>query len=324
MISTEIHIPLLIFLFAIFWLLSILGTVYYFHRLLRRERKLKDGMDQLLTFTDLCTFVFDMRKDTMRLSTACANLLGLPEEVDNFTEKCQEDSDQHKSCQSLLQAMTPEADQQRMQLTRANGSYGTYRVTNRIYYTKNEEIDYIIGILTDITQEVHREEHLALHAQIDGLTHVYNSGTVRRLLSDTMTDFDENDLGAFLILDIDNFKKFNDLYGHHTGDEVLREIADVLQAVAEASGGCAGRWGGEEFFLLLPDTNEEEAMTAAEHLRMSVGKRSFSGVGKVTISLGVITVQGEADRRQVFSSIDSALYQAKAGGRNRTVRAELS
>ena len=80
-----------------------------------------------------------------------------------------------------------------------------------------------------------------------------------------------------------------------------------------AKNGCAVRWGGEEFFLLLPDTNEEEAMVTAEHLRMVIGKRSFPEVKRVTVSLGVITVHGEADRKQVFFRVDEALYQAKEG-----------
>lgn len=192
------------------------------------------------------------------------------------------------------------------------------RLTNLIFITMGE------------LQKAHSDllklnEKLSVMAERDSLTGLYNRRKIDERINIALDDAAKTGQKVSLIMvDVDHFKKVNDLYGHHTGDEVLQEIADVLQAVAEASGGCAGRWGGEEFFLLLPDTNEEEAMTAAEHLRMSVGKRSFSGVGKVTISLGVITVQGEADRRQVFSSIDSALYQAKAGGRNRTVRAELS
>ena len=64
-------------------------------------------------------------------------------------------------------------------------------------------------------------------------------------------------------------------------------------------------------------------MVTAEHLRMIVGKRSFPEVGKVTVSLGVITVHGDAERKQVFSRIDTALYEAKDGGRNRTVQATI-
>ena len=318
MIPTEIHVPLLLFGFFIFWILSLLGTVWYFHQVLKRERKLKDGMDQLLTFTDLCTFVFDMRKDTMRLSTACAHLMSLPELIENFTEACHKENGQQEACQNLLQAMTPEADQQRMQLTRANGSFGTYRVTNRIYYTKNEEIDYIIGILTDITQEVHREEHLALHAQLDGLTHVYNSGTVRRMLSDSMSDFSENNLGAFIILDIDNFKKFNDLYGHQTGDQVLRIVARVLKEHLRVDD-VIGRLGGDEFCAYLPGLPSIGYLsTLCERLNKGVREASETeGIASpVTISIGATMLHTFDDFLTAYERADQALYEAKAKGRN--------
>ena len=318
MIPTEIHVPLLLFGFFIFWILSLLGTVWYFHQVLKRERKLKDGMDQLLTFTDLCTFVFDMRKDTMRLSTACAHLMGLPELIEDFTEACHKENGQQESCQNLLQAMTPEADQQRMQLTRANGSFGTYRVTNRIYYTKNEEIDYIIGILTDITREVHREEHLTLHAQLDGLTHVYNSGTVRRMLSDSMSDSSENNLGAFIILDIDNFKKFNDLYGHQTGDRVLRIVARVLKENLRVDD-VIGRLGGDEFCAYLPGLPSIGYLsTLCERLNEGVTKIAESeGIeAPVTISIGATMLHTFDDFLTAYERADQALYEAKAKGRN--------
>ena len=318
MIPTEIHVPLLLFGFFIFWILSLLGTVWYFHQVLKRERKLKDGMDQLLTFTDLCTFVFDMRKDTMRLSTACSHLMGLPELIEDFTEACHKENGQQEGCQNLLQAMTPEADQQRMQLTRANGSFGTYRVTNRIYYTKNEEIDYIIGILTDITQEVHREEHLTLHAQLDGLTHVYNSGTVRRMLSDSMSDSSENNLGAFIILDIDNFKKFNDLYGHQTGDRVLRIVARVLKENLRVDD-VIGRLGGDEFCAYLPGLPSIGYLsTLCERLNKGVREASETeGIASpVTISIGATMLHTFDDFLTAYERADQALYEAKAKGRN--------
>ena len=313
MIPTEIHVPLLLFGFFIFWILSLLGTVWYFHQVLKRERKLKDGMDQLLTFTDLCTFVFDMRKDTMRLSTACSHLMGLPELIEDFTEACHKENGQQEGCQNLLQAMTPEADQQRMQLTRAIGSFG-----NRIYYTKNEEIDYIIGILTDITQEVHREEHLALHAQLDGLTHVYNSGTVRRMLSDSISDSSENNLGAFIILDIDNFKKFNDLYGHQTGDQVLRIVARVLKEHLRVDD-VIGRLGGDEFCAYLPGLPSIGYLsTLCERLNKGVREASETeGIASpVTISIGATMLHTFDDFLTAYERADQALYEAKAKGRN--------
>ena len=167
-------------------------------------------------------------------------------------------------------------------------------------------------------------EKLSVMAERDFLTGLYSRGKIDELINLALDDAIATGQDVSLVMvDVDHFKKVNDTYGHHVGDVVLQEISNVLQAVAEASGGCVGRWGGEEFFLLLPNTGEEEAMITAEHLRISVGKRSFSEAGPVTISLGVITVHGDEDRKQVFSKIDNALYQAKDGGRNRVVKTEV-
>ena len=191
------------------------------------------------------------------------------------------------------------------------------RLTNLIFITMGE------------LQKAHNDlqklnEKLSVMAERDSLTGLYNRRKIDELINYTLDDSERTGQPVSLIMaDIDHFKQVNDLYGHHTGDVVLRETARVLGSVAEASGGSAGRWGGEEFFLLLPDTEEEEAMVTAEHLRMIVGKRSFPEVGKVTVSLGVITVHGDAERKQVFSRIDTALYEAKDGGRNRTVQATI-
>ena len=324
MVSTEIHISALLLVIAVLWLLSLLFTVFYFRKALKRERKLKDGMGQILNFTELCTFVFDMRKDDMRLSPACSRLLGLPEQIENFTEVCQDEPNQEAACHKLLQAMTPEADQQRMQLTRANGTTGTYRVTNRLYYTASEDIDYILGLFTDITQEAHREEHLAVHAQIDGLTHVYNSGTVRRLLSDTMTDFSEDNLGAFLILDIDNFKKFNDIYGHQVGDLVLRIVARVMREQLRVND-VIGRLGGDEFCAYLPGLSSIGFLsTLCERLNKGVTETAAAeGVeAPVTISIGATMLHTFDDFLTAYDRADQALYEAKEKGRNGYVAKE--
>ena len=191
------------------------------------------------------------------------------------------------------------------------------RLTSLIFITMRE------------LQEAHNDllklnEKLSIMAERDSLTGLYNRGKIDELINLTLDDAAERGQDVSLIMvDVDHFKKINDVYSHHIGDLVLQEIAGMLQAVAETSGGCAGRWGGEEFFLLLPNANEEEALIAAEHLRISVAKRPFPKAEGVTISLGVITVHGREDRKQVFSSIDVALYEAKDGGRNRVVQTKI-
>ena len=318
MAATEFHVPLLVLLIGLLWLASLGLVIWHFRQILERERKLKQSMNQLLTFTELCVYMFDMRKDTMHLSPACAQLLGLPEEISDFTEACQKNTSERSNYRTLLQAITPEADQQRLQLYRANGSSGTYRVTNRIYYTKHEEIDYILGMLTDITEEAHREERLAIHAQIDGLTHVYNSGTVRRLLSESIIDLEESSQGAFIILDIDNFKKFNDLYGHQTGDQVLRIVSRVLKEQLRVND-VIGRLGGDEFCAYLPGLPSLGYLSSlCERLNSSVTEAAAAeGIpNPVTISIGATLLHSFDDFLTAYDRADRALYEAKANGRD--------
>ena len=125
-------------------------------------------------------------------------------------------------------------------------------------------------------------------------------------------------------IDIDRFKPINDTYGHHTGDRVLREIARLIGDQIRASD-LFGRYGGEEFMLILPETTPEEATVLAEKLRQSVMDHSLTlaprQVLQLTISIGVagdLGSQLQADR--LIDQADAAMYAAKSLGRNRTYR----
>lgn len=157
-------------------------------------------------------------------------------------------------------------------------------------------------------------------AQRDALTGLYNRGTIESLIDDALNT---GAVTSLVMLDVDHFKQVNDVYGHHTGDLVLQDVAHFLGDAAQELGGEAGRWGGEEFFLMLPNMEEAAAVEAAEQLRRKVAEHPFPEVNHLTVSLGVITVQGEVNRRAVFNKVDDALYQAKKGGRNRWVLAKL-
>jgi diguanylate cyclase (GGDEF)-like protein len=127
---------------------------------------------------------------------------------------------------------------------------------------------------------------------------------------------------SLIMVDVDHFKLVNDRYGHHIGDVVLQRVAELFkEAVRDHHGAIAGRWGGEEFFLVLPEIGSDDAMELAEGLRKNVERQDFTEVGKVTISLGVITPPEGMDPRSIFSDVDDALYKAKEGGRNRIVKA---
>ena len=127
---------------------------------------------------------------------------------------------------------------------------------------------------------------------------------------------------AFVMMDLDHFKNINDTYGHLQGDQVLAELAKILIAGKRESD-VAARYGGEEFALILHETPAEGAMILAERIRSAVEAATFPGGLKLTISIGVAATDDEARFTALMEKADEALYQAKEGGRNRVVLADM-
>ncbi|MDP1647513.1 MAG: diguanylate cyclase [Rubrivivax sp.] len=130
---------------------------------------------------------------------------------------------------------------------------------------------------------------------------------------------------ALLMVDVDHFKRINDQHGHDVGDEVLRQIAAVLQQCTRGSD-VAARFGGEEFMLVLVDITPEQALARAEQLRLRIQTLPLHGgngaLGGVTVSIGAAHAPADGDSFEaLLRAADRALYEAKHGGRNRVVRA---
>lgn len=123
---------------------------------------------------------------------------------------------------------------------------------------------------------------------------------------------------SLVVIDLDEFKKVNDRFGHPAGDRVLVEFARRLRLQARAED-TLGRIGGEEFAWLIPESDATEAAAAAERARAATEDAAFEGVGRVTMSAGVASLAGDMDASALFAVADAALYRAKAEGRNRTV-----
>jgi diguanylate cyclase (GGDEF)-like protein len=160
-------------------------------------------------------------------------------------------------------------------------------------------------------------------ALVDGLTGLAN----RRAASDALhaeaarAERLETPLSVVLA-DLDAFKVVNDVHGHAVGDEVLRAFADVLRETLRESD-VAGRWGGEEFLLLLPGADEEGAAQLADRVRVGFASRSIPSIPdlRLTASFGVAEYAGETNTEQLVAAADSALYRAKRGGKDRVERA---
>ncbi len=127
-----------------------------------------------------------------------------------------------------------------------------------------------------------------------------------------------------IILDVDNFKNFNDTLGHPAGDDLLRQLARILKETVRDND-IVCRYGGEEFAVILPGVEKDGALILAERLRSRVEKERFPGEevqpnGKLTISLGLATLPQDAvNKEDLIRRSDKALYAAKKSGRNRVV-----
>jgi len=156
-------------------------------------------------------------------------------------------------------------------------------------------------------------------AHIDRLTLLYN----RRYFDDVLTREAERARRysqplCLLLLDIDFFKKVNDVHGHPKGDQVLTEIASIISDNIRMID-IAARYGGEEIAVILPETELDNALTAAEKLREAIEKDSPLRTGlDITVSIGVSCFVSEDDAvKNMIARSDAALYQAKKNGRNR-------
>jgi diguanylate cyclase (GGDEF)-like protein len=127
---------------------------------------------------------------------------------------------------------------------------------------------------------------------------------------------------AFVMMDLDHFKQVNDTYGHLQGDQVLAELAKIIIA-AKRESDVAARYGGEEFALILHETTADGAHILADRIRAAVEEATFPGGLKLTISIGVAATDDEAQFTSLMEKADEALYEAKEGGRNRVVLADM-
>jgi diguanylate cyclase (GGDEF)-like protein len=160
-------------------------------------------------------------------------------------------------------------------------------------------------------------------ALVDGLTGLANRRHLDQELTSNLARAERADGSVALILaDLDDFKSVNDHHGHACGDAVLREFAGLMNDVVR-EGDTAGRWGGEEFALVLPDADLDGAALVAERLRVALAEKTIlSPEGAplhVTVSVGVAAYPEAGDRSSLVEAADGALYRAKREGKNRVV-----
>lgn len=164
---------------------------------------------------------------------------------------------------------------------------------------------------------------LAVSSVTDGLTRLYNRAEIERKIRNALEERKNQGMCnsiSLIMLDIDNFKKVNDVYGHKEGDHVIQALADVLRnTTMGVQSSSLGRWGGEEFMILLPDSNVDDVATLAEKIRKEFSSVSYETAGCQTVSIGVTQAKDE-NADALYSRVDKALYMAKEAGKNQVVR----
>ncbi|MEX1199104.1 MAG: diguanylate cyclase [Pseudohongiellaceae bacterium] len=175
---------------------------------------------------------------------------------------------------------------------------------------------YYVALFSDMT-DINRLRQLAHH---DYLTGLFNRAALQLHLDEELRRIARyGGVFSLIMFDLDHFKAVNDSYGHDTGDRVLQQIAELtLDEVRDTD--IAARWGGEEFMILLPETDSDDALVLAERLRRCIAATAFPETGSITISLGIAAAHRDETLEDMLMRLDQALYRAKES-RN---RAELA
>ena len=195
---------------------------------------------------------------------------------------------------------------------------------------REERLNYLLGLRNNLlVEDLHQSnELLADVAETDGLTGLTNRTGLEIRFERLWKEALEQHLSfSVIMVDVDNFKQTNDRYGHLYGDKVLKRIAHLILEALRKEDDHAARFGGEEFVILLPQTDEPAAMLVAERLRRLIEVAGFPPIDRerlhlgpisATVSCGVATTipRSLEERHQLINAADSALYAAKEAGRN--------
>ncbi|HYG57097.1 MAG TPA: EAL domain-containing protein [Symbiobacteriaceae bacterium] len=182
-------------------------------------------------------------------------------------------------------------------------------------------VTHFIAIKQDVSERKRRESELQYLMQHDPLTGLANRAALEEWLNQVIAGTNTGLVGAFALLDVDKFNAVNDTMGHPTGDQLLIHLAELLKQ-AVRPGDLVARYGDDEFAIVAKGISFAEGRELAEQIRMQVESAQWPIDGllvKPTVSIGLVSIDGKQDVETLMVSADTALYQAKEGGRNRVV-----
>jgi len=278
-------------------------------------------------------WILDLKRTIIRVNDAMAKMLGTAKDKIEG-RKCCDVLDGH--CCRNMECTVKQIKRKRVPVMAdielpSGGTIAPYSLTATPFYGIEGELVGVLENFRNITERKLAEEtlqkandELKRLASIDGLTDIANRRTLDRRLEEEWRRISrEKGELAFILSDVDFFKKYNDTYGHQEGDECLKAVARALASAVRRPADCVARYGGEEFAAILPNTDLEGAACVAEAIRRAVSDlqiehRSSEIAPVVTLSLGVACARPASGLalEVLMTTADQALYDAKAGGRN--------
>lgn len=298
------------------------------------EQVLRDSRERLQLVLDLTDssrdglFIIDPQtRDILHMNQAMYSSLGYSAET--FSQLLKEDPEQllpgfHQWLEGVRQAQQDKLSQifQR-QMRRRDGSLQAAEISAQLMALNGHE--YLIGVSRDNNERLQIEAQLQRLSQQDGLTGLYNRRYFdNRLASEWRRMRRHNAALTLLMLDIDYFKTYNDQLGHLAGDDVLQQVAELLQRCLQREDDAACRYGGEEFAIILANADLHSGALVAARVHQQLAELNIphpgSPLGRITLSIGLACIEPSQDNQpyMLIAQSDQALYQAKHQGRNCT------
>lgn len=181
-------------------------------------------------------------------------------------------------------------------------------------------VQRLATFITETTKELaETQKQLSFAASHDSFTGLLNRGSIEKMLCRCHEDASARQLAfSALMIDLDTFKHINDTFGHNKGDEVIREVAAIMKRMIRPTD-FAGRWGGDEFVIILPGTTLANARIVANRLQQAFQTIQLPDHSFLTASIGCTTASPDETEQTFYKRMDDALYLAKEGGRNRII-----
>lgn len=277
----------------------------------------------------------DSRSELLYLSPSSKEILGWPpeyfvEDVNRFWEMVHPNDLQQILTEDVRANEARELFVSEVRFFHPNGQEHWLQLSSKPTPEQYNGVDIWIGYIIDITRLKEMEgkllqanRKLQALSDTDGLTGLANRRRFDEALMSEWARYQRNRQPfALILVDIDYFKSYNDHYGHQSGDDCLKAVANVLKETARRHGDISARYGGEELVNIAIDTRLVDAQVMAEHIRQAVEalniRNEYVPCGRVTVSVGVSAIfdQEYPDSAQLFKAADTAMYQAKSDQRN--------